>query len=129
MEEIKWGQDFGDIMDPRTVQKFGQVQGVQGLVSGKVESITLREEDATVRVRITFQAYEVETGRMIWGTEATGSLTDENYRKKLSSYVEDAAGELEGIDPKVWYWIGGIIAGLIVLRAIRKMFGSAAKPR
>lgn len=129
LEEIQFGQDFSDTMDPKTIQKFGNVQGVQGIVMGRLESVTVREETYEVRVRITFQAYEVETGRFLWGTEATGSMIDENLRKEIYNYAEDAADELKKVDKKIWYWVGGGLVALILLKIIMGRVRTAARPR
>lgn len=72
LQEIQWGDQFGDTMDTATIQKFGRIQGVQALVVGKVNSITPGEDGNPV-VRLGIQIFEVETGRQLWGGEAKGS--------------------------------------------------------
>ena len=73
LNEIKWGEQFGDTMDPATVQKFGRIQGVQGILTGRLVSVT-KNDKGDVHVRITVQAFEVETGRFLWGKENVGEV-------------------------------------------------------
>lgn len=128
-DEIKLGQEFGDTMAPSSIQEFGRVSGIQGVVLGRLESITVREETAEVRVRITFQAYEVETGRFLWGTEATGSIVDENLRKNIVNYVEDASEEIKKVDVRIWYWVAGVVLLLIILKIVLSRMKKASRPR
>jgi len=76
LNEIKWGEQFGDTMDPATVQKFGRIQGVQGIIMGRVVSES-KDDKGNVHVRITIQAFEVETGRLLWGQEKVGEVLAE----------------------------------------------------
>jgi len=76
LNEIKWGEQFGDTMDPATVQKFGRIQGVQGIIMGRVVSES-KDDKGDVHVRITIQAFEVETGRLLWGQEKVGEVLAE----------------------------------------------------
>jgi hypothetical protein len=122
LEEIAMGQRVGDTMDAATIQKFGRIQGVQGVISGKVVSVT-RDGDDT-RVRVSLRAFEVETGRQLWGKEASEiAHRDRTTIQKLSKFSESPHAKLYG-------WIAlGVIVGLIVLFFIVKAFGSAARPR
>ncbi len=122
LEEIGFGQKFEDTMDAVSVQKFGRIAGVQGLVMGRVVSVTKEGSDA--KVRFVLRAFEVETGRLLWGGEST------QYAKRDGSL----AGQLERIadtDAVRRYWWVGLSAavGLFLVGRILKAVGTAAKPR
>src|SRR4051812_2113681 len=71
LNEIAWGQSYGDTMEPSTVQKFGRLQGVQGLIIPRMGGISKAgEKDA--KVRFGMQVFEVETGKLVWGGEKSG---------------------------------------------------------
>jgi hypothetical protein len=115
LQEIEWGDSFGDTMDPGTVQKFGRIQGVQALVVGRVTGISL-DADGNPQVRVGLQAFEVETGRQIWGGEERGSIS-----------TEPKTG-VEAI-PGGWLTVGGGIVALLILLGILRAVGRAARPR
>ncbi len=87
LSEIRRGDQFGDTMDPSTIQQFGRVQGVEGIIVGKVAGIysgtankgvgggivKIEGDGKVIQLRISLQAYEVETGRLLWGAERVGS--------------------------------------------------------
>lgn len=110
LDEIAFGQKFGDTMNPETVQKFGRIEGVQGLIFGRVVNITRQEQDALkgqaglARVRVMLQAYEVETGRLLWGDEATGEI-EQPLRDATPGEQAAAYGP----------WVAGVVLGIIVL--------------
>lgn len=120
LEEIKWGDQFGDTMDAATVQKFGHIKGVQGLLMGRISSISTNDKGEPV-VRVTVQAFEVETGRQVWGNEAKGVIK-ENGEKKSTEFT------LEQI-PGGWMAIAGGIIGIFLLFVIIRAIGKAARPR
>ena len=121
LEEIKWGDQFGDTMDASTVQKFGRIQGVQGLIMGRISSISKNEKGDPV-VRVTVQAFEVETGKQIWGNETKGiSDKPKNSNDPLASFIAKVPGG--------WFTIGGVLIFLILLSVVLKSFARAARPR
>ena len=83
--EIRLGDRYGDTMAPATIQRFGRVHGIQGVIVGRVSGvyaaagevggsvIQLSGEKRAIQVRISLQAYEVETGKLLWGAERIGS--------------------------------------------------------
>ena len=119
LNEIKWGEQFGDTMDPATVQKFGRIQGVQGILMGRVVSET-KNDRGDVHVRITVQAFEVETGRLLWGQEQVGEVLAE---KKPAPPAP----------PQDWFKIGmfaiGGVAVLIIAFGFLSYSKSASRPR
>lgn len=120
LNEIAWGQSYGDTMDPATVQKFGRLQGVQGIVTGRVSSVNKYKSD-DVKVRFTMQVFEVETGKLVWGEEkiAYGRRNDSGG---FWSYLGDE---------KIKYGLIGvaILVGLAVFVRVVKAVGIAARPR
>lgn len=132
--EIRRGDQIGDTMDPATIQKFGRMQGVSGIIVGRITGIFEKKDatdDAAVRlsdyrrsiqVRISIQAFEVETGRQLWGGERIGTVT-----------LADEGIVLPG-SRREWliYGGGGLIALLLVLfflRTVFKQLKSANRPR
>lgn len=115
LQEIEWGDAFGDTMDPGTVQKFGRIQGVQALIVGRVTGISL-DANGKPQVRVGLQAFEVETGRQLWGGEERGTVTTEPK---------------SGVDtiPGGWLTVAGGIIALLILFGILRAIGRAARPR
>ena len=114
LNEIAWGQSYGDTMDPSTVQKFGRLQGVQGLITARVGGVTkLGDNDA--KVRFSMQVFEVETGKLVWGEEkvASGAGFWSHWDTQKTVAVVAAVG---------------VIALFILWRALKAMRGSA-RPR
>ena len=81
LDEIRMGDEFGDTMDPSTIQKFGDLQGVEGIIVGRVTGVYRGVVDTgtgvvqieggreVMQVRVSMQAYAVETGQLLWGAE------------------------------------------------------------
>ena len=81
LDEIRMGDEFGDAMDPSTIQKFGDLQGVEGIIVGRVTGVYRGVVDTgtgvvqieggreVMQVRVSMQAYAVETGQLLWGAE------------------------------------------------------------
>jgi hypothetical protein len=120
LEEIKWGDQFGDTMDAETVQKFGRIQGVQGLLMGRISSISTTEKGDPV-VRVTLQAFEVETGKQLWGNEAKGLV-------KVPTDPDPDAISLKMV-PGGWVTVAAVGGGLVLLLLILKAVGKASRPR
>jgi hypothetical protein len=119
LAEIRRGDQIGDTMDPATIQKFGRAQGVNGIVVGRITGIyevKQADSDSLVRlddqykrmlqVRISLQAYEVETGRQIWGAERSGMVR----------IADDKSIVIPGTR-RDWLLYGGgaIVGGLLLL--------------
>ena len=119
LNEIKWGEQFNDTMDPATVQKFGRIQGVQGLIMGRVVSAT-KTDKGDVHVRITITAFEVETGRQLWGEEKVGEV--------LAAVKPPPPGP-----PTDWIKVGAFVVGalalLIIVIGFLRYAKGASRPR
>ena len=122
LEEVAMGQRVGDTMDAPTIQKFGRIQGVQGIITGKLVSVTKDGDDT--KVRVSLRAFEVETGRQLWGKE-TAEIVHAN-----PTAMQQITRLTESPHAKVYGWIAlGAIVGLFILFRIVKAFGAAARPR
>lgn len=120
LNEIAWGQSYGDTMDPGTVQKFGRLQGVQGLITGRISGLS-KYDSNDVKVRFTMQVFEVETGKLVWGEEKVA------YGKR-----NDIGGFWSYWDNQKTKWAVAIVCGLILLAIVVrviKTIGAAARPR
>lgn len=58
LDEIKWGENFGDAMDQATIQKFGNIKGVQAVI---VPRMSISKIDGIITVRASIKGNEVET--------------------------------------------------------------------
>lgn len=123
LSEIQWGQDFGDTMESTTIQKFGRVNGVQGIIFSRVD-VTPGEQGALI-VRVNMQASEVETGRTLWGGE---KKTEQAAKITPPTALEEAQKTVEASRP---YWKKAAIgfAALIVLFWIIAKVRRASQPR
>lgn len=131
LAEIRRGDRYADVMDPATVQKFGRIQGVQGVVIGRVTGVFLatprseaavrfkEQERKQIQVRVTLQAYEVETGKQLWGGERTASV--------WLPYDDSLVVPGSRMDWLKWGAIG--LGGLIVLLWIARRLALASRPR
>jgi len=79
LEEISWGQRRGDIMDAETIQRFGEVKGVDAVLYGRLLDVAAEKapDSATdlFSVRLNLHASVVETGEHAWGTSVVGRST------------------------------------------------------
>lgn len=88
LDEIRMGDQFGDTMDPSTIQQFGKLQGVEGIIMGRIAGVysgtandgkggivQIEGAGKIIQVRVSLQAYAVETGQLLWGAERIGSAT------------------------------------------------------
>ncbi len=120
LDEIKWGDQYGDTMDAATVQKFGRIQGVQGLIMGHISSISKDEKGEPV-VRVTVQAFEVETGKQLWGNEAKGTIKAKQTNDPIAPVIASIPGG--------WLTLGGVLVGLLILLFVLRLVASASRPR
>lgn len=118
LEEIKFGQQMEDVMDPSTVQKFGDIKGVEGILIGRV--IAAEQTDTEVRVRVLMQAFNVTTGQQIWGKETLGKIDlpeaapEPEPEKKLVD-VPDTLIELPGNAQQRFWVLAGLVGGVVLL--------------
>ncbi len=131
LNEIRWGQNFGDTMAPETVQKFGRIQGVQGLIMGRISSITTDPQaktSNTVRVRVSIQLFEVETGRLLWGQEkmANAGASKEWW---ITTWGRRALFDEPSNSGRVLLYGALLLGLLVVLGFVLRAVLRAARPR
>jgi hypothetical protein len=128
LQEIRVGDQEGDTMDSATIQKFGRIQGVQGVIKGRVSgvytgpasttagAVRMADDAKVLQVRVIMQAFEVETGRLLWGGERIAAvlLPDDSLvvpGTKRQWILYSAAG------------LGGLILLLILMRVLKSANG------
>jgi len=121
LNEIKWGDQYGDTMDPSTVQKFGRIQGVQALLMGRIGSIS-KDEDGNPIVRVSVQAFEVETGKQLWGDEIKGRINPDQASLHVDRLIRQVPGGLYTV-------AGGVVLLLFILIFLMRAISKAARPR
>lgn len=124
LNEIAWGQKFADTMDTATVQKFGKIRGVEGLIVGTLSGVS-KGRDGEVRVRFNLQVFRVETGQILWSTEKSGVIAPPVEEKSPLLAVQDQPW----FSTKIALIAGGAVLGLIVLAVVFGRIKSAARPR
>jgi hypothetical protein len=124
LKEIAWGENYADTMSPETVQKFGKIKGVEGLMVGTISGITSGRE-GEVRVRFNLQVFQVETGRVLWATEKTGSAFPPKETENPLALLEERGW----FSKKIGLIAGGVALGLILLGLIVSRMKAAARPR
>lgn len=121
LNEIKWGDQYGDTMDASSVQKFGRIQGVQALLMGRIGSVSKDEEGNPV-VRVSVQAFEVETGKQLWGDEIKGAVNPDQSSFHFDRLIRKIPGGLYTV-------AGGAVLLLLILIFLMNAIGKAARPR
>jgi hypothetical protein len=123
LSEIQWGQDFGDTMDPATIQKFGRITGVQGIIFSRLDVTT--GDLGAITVRVNMQAYEVETGRALWGAEKKAVQAAKITPKTA---IQEAKDVVEGSRP-YWKIIAYSLLGLLIFLWLLAKVRRASRPR
>lgn len=129
MREIRMGDQEGDTMDADTIQQFGRIQGIQGIIRGRISGVFVgqtpstggvrfTDDDRIVQVRVLLQAFEVETGRLLWGREKTAAvlLAHDGVPMRLSR-VELIA------------YVGGGIVLLLLVGLVLRGLKAGSRPR
>ena len=118
LEEISWGQRRSDIMDAETIQRFGDVKGVDAVLYGRLLDVTTEKapDGATdlFSVRLNLHASVVETGEHAWGASVVGRSTPP---APIPFYIR------HGLTLAL---IGG---GVLLLLIIGRMVTRASRPR
>ena len=113
LKEIKWGDELGDVMNEATVQKFGRLEGVQGLI---VPRLSLTTIDGVTTVRVMLQGYVVETGKAL-------PFSHEGKQQIVPPEPPEPP------KPFPWLIVACVVGGLIVLIVIVKAVKGAMRPR
>jgi len=121
LSEIEWNTLKEDVMDAKTIQKFGKIKGVDGLMYGTVWSVYNNLWDTRSEVKITLHLADVETGQVVW---SSGPIMGEAFVRWSDALT------------RFWRYpliLIGVIAALFILFVllifIRKMTRHALRPR
>jgi hypothetical protein len=129
--EIEWGQTSGEgALDPASVQKFGRLQGVQGLIAPKLVSVQ-RTDDQQLRVRLSLQAFVVETGRLLHGDERSILVPLKGLTKaqQAKETVEQVEATVQAIPARWWIVVGSVLGGFVVVVVLGSAIRKASRPR
>jgi hypothetical protein len=130
LNEIRRGDQFGDTMEPATIQQFGRIQGVDGIITGRLGgiyttsahvgsgSVQLAGEGKAIQVRVSMQAYAVETGQLLWGSECTATAV-----------LPSEAIVLPGSKRDWIIWGGAGLLALLILWFLVSRVAAANRPR
>jgi hypothetical protein len=110
-------------MDPATIQKFGRITGVQGIIFSRLDVTT--GDLGAITVRVNMQAYEVETGRALWGAEKKAVQAAKITPKTA---IQEAKDVVEGSRP-YWKIIAYSLLGLLIFLWLLAKVRRASRPR
>jgi hypothetical protein len=128
-KEMTMGYEREGMMQEDTIARWGRENGVQGAIRGRISGVYLGQgpgsggirmaDDAKVlQVRVLLQAFEIETGRLLWGAEKTAAVA-----------LPDDSLVVPGTK-RQWILYGAAgLGGLILLMILHRMFSAANRPR
>ncbi len=97
-KEIELAHKRGDIMDAKTLQKFGDFKGVQAYLYGVIREANT-DSDGTAVFRATLTLSRIETGEQIWEGNVTGryrgAIKREEVPDTLMKAVRDAGRQIK----------------------------------
>ena len=74
LNEIEFGERKKDIMDPATIQKFGnKIKGADAYLYGKVLEAAMKDENNGI-FRVALTLAKVETGQILWSGNIIGEF-------------------------------------------------------
>lgn len=128
-KEMKMGFDREGMMQEDTIQKWGRENGVQGAIRGRItgvfigaaaggSGVRMADDAQVLQVRVVLQAFEVETGRLLWGAEKIGAVM-----------LPDESLVVPGTKRQWILYGAGAFAGLILLMMIMRGLKSSNRPR
>ena len=121
VKEIEFGQKRGDIMNKSTIQRFGDIEGVDALLYGEVREAGAKDEDSSI-VRMTLYLADVETGEQIASAIAEGVAEKEKTPEAPAEPEPTLLEKVLAFASKNWKGIGiGVGALLIVLVFLSKV--------
>lgn len=120
LDEIRWGENFGDTMDQATIQKFGNIKGVQAVI---VPRMSISKIDGIITVRASIKGNEVETFANLAGCgEAKQIIEPVIPKKSLWERMENMSIAAKAI------FLAVTTVGFILIFVI-KAFRNASRPR
>jgi hypothetical protein len=123
LNEIRWGENFGDTMDQATIQKFGDIKGVQAVI---IPRMSVTRIDGVITVRASIKGNEVTTFANLPGCGETKQVVEPPKpmitKKTLWQKIVENANAFAAI-------IIILAIALPVLYFILRAFHNARRPR
>lgn len=91
-DEILFGLKKEDIMDPETIQNFGDVKGVDSLLYGVIRETT-KEKSGDGIFRVTLTLARVTTGEILWTGNVEGRFVVKGIAEAVPATLRKAAVE------------------------------------
>ena len=120
LAEIEWGVRREDIMDPKTVQKFGQIQGVDAILYGRIWDRGVNLWSIRGHIKLSVNLADVETGQILW---SSGPVEAEAY-----IHWSDALTKFWRYPLLIIGAVVGLIIVLLILRKITRAISHAMRP-
>lgn len=128
-KEMRMGFDREGMMDEETIARWGRENGVQGAIRGRISGVFLGQGSGTgglrmaddaqiLQVRVLLQAFEIETGRLLWGAERFAAVQ-----------LPDESLIIPGTKRQWILYGAGAIGLLLVLFILHRMFLASSRPR
>ncbi len=117
--EIDFGARRQDIMDTATIQRFGNVKGVDALLYGEVREASATS-DGKGTVRISVYLSDVETGQLLWSS---------NVMSEYAPPPKPTPTTTERIKDIVTEHIFWLLAGVVVMILIMSFLKAVSRPR
>lgn len=116
LDEISWNVKREDIMDAATIQRFGKIEGCDGVLYGTLRGVERSLWAFRASARLSVHVADVETGRIVW---SSGPVEGESF-----AHWSDVAVRFWEY-PAVWVVVL-VVAGVAVVVWILKR---AVRPR
>ena len=128
-DEMKLGDQSGDTMQKGTIQEWGRQNGVQGRIRGRItgvylgtapskNAVRMADDAKMLQVRISLQAYELETGRLLWAAEKVAAVA-----------LPDDSLVVPGTKRQWITYAAAALGGIVVLFILFRALGAANRPR
>jgi len=128
-KEMRMGFDREGMMDEETIARWGRENGVQGAIRGRISGVFLGQGSGTgglrmaddaqiLQVRVLLQAFEIETGRLLWGAERFAAVQ-----------LPDESLIIPGTKRQWILYGAGAIGLLLILFIVHRMFLASSRPR
>lgn len=120
LAEIEWGVSREDIMAPKTVQKFGKIEGVDAILYGFLWDRDVNLWSVRGHAKMSVQLADVETGQVLW---SSGPVEGEAF-----IHWSDAVTRFWRYPLVLIGAVVGLLIVLVVLRGIGRAVRHATRP-